>query len=60
MGRECSSLILLNICFTAMLGTSSISMEASEGFLPAFIFFLVDLLRVDHLKFKSEFHLGIH
>lgn len=60
MGSECLSLILLNICFTAVLGTSPITMEASEGLLPAFIFFLIGLLRVDDLEFKAEFHFRIH
>lgn len=59
MGSECLSLILLNICFTAVLGTP-ITREASEGLLSEFIFFLVDLLRVDNLEFKTEFHLRIH
>lgn len=57
MESECLSSVLLNICFTAVLGTSPITTELSEGLLPEFIFFLVDLLRVDNLEFKTEFHL---
>ena len=57
MGSESLSLILLNICSTAVPGTSPITIEASEGLLPAFIFFLVDLLRVDNLEFTTEYHL---
>lgn len=43
-----------------MVGTSLIIMKGSEGSLQEFIFFLVDLLRVDNLELKNEFHLRIH
>lgn len=55
-GSECL-LILLNTYSTAVLGTLPSTTEVSEGLLLVFIFFLVDLLRVDHLEFKTEFHL---
>ena len=60
MGSECLSLILLNLRFNAVLGTSPIIMEGSEELLPEFIVFLVDFLRVGNLEFKSKFHLRIH
>lgn len=59
MGSECLSLIVLNICVSAVLGTLPITMEGSEGLLPEIIFFLVDLFRVGNLEFKSEFHFRI-